>query len=114
MKDDTPASQQRSERMRRVGAGVLTFVVAVIGAVLARLGSLPLPWLLGVLFNITVILTLLSLLHLMAAVAVVSILVGACGALLLMRMTGMAKTTAFFATVPGGVAEMVNIAPRYG
>src|SRR5262249_35849135 len=32
----------------------------------------------------------------------------------LMRLTGMDKTTAFFATVPGGVAEMVNIAPRYG
>jgi len=119
----------------------------VVGAVLARLGGLPLPWLLGSLFatalvgllgapirpirygrtvgqvvigsaigvqfNKTVILTLLSLLHVMAAVALVAIVVGACGALLLMRLGRLDKTTAFFATVPGGVAEMVNIAPRY-
>src|SRR5262245_51628952 len=68
----------------------------------------------GVQFNVSVILTLLSLVHLMVAVAVVSVAVGACGALLLMRLSRLDKTTAFFATVPGGVAEMVNIAPRYG
>jgi uncharacterized protein len=148
MKDDTPAAQKRSDRLRRIGAGALTFVIAVIGAVLARLAHLPLPWLLGALFataaagllgapirpirygrtvgqvvigsaigvqfKVSVILALVSLLHVMVIVAVLSILVGACGALLLKRMTHMDKTTAFFATVPGGVAEMVNIAPRYG
>lgn len=67
----------------------------------------------GVQFNTTVILTLASLLHLMIAVALVSIVVGACGALLLMRIGHLDKTTAFFATITGGVAEMVNIAPRY-
>src|SRR5262249_36080138 len=65
----------------------------------------------GVQFNVAVILTLLSLLHLMVVVAVVSVLVGACGALLLMRLSRLDKTTAFFATVPGGVAEMVHIPP---
>jgi membrane AbrB-like protein len=148
MKDDTPAAQKRSDLLRRIGAAALTFVVAVVGAVLARLGHLPLPWLLGALFatafagllgapirpirygrtvgqvvigsaigvqfKVSVILALVSLLHVMVIVAVLSILVGACGALLLKRMTRMDKTTAFFATVPGGVAEMVNIAPRYG
>jgi uncharacterized protein len=122
-------------------------MAAVVGAMVARLGGLPLPWLLGSLFatalvgllgapirpirygrtvgqvvigsaigvqfNKTVILTLLSLLHVMVVVAVVAIVVGACGALLLMRLGHLDKTTAFFATVPGGVAEMVNIAPRY-
>src|SRR5262245_37388243 len=68
----------------------------------------------GVQFNTTIILTLLSLVHVMVAVAIVSVLVGACGAVLLMRLSRLDKTTAFFATVPGGVAEMVNIAPRYG
>ena len=67
----------------------------------------------GVQFNVAVIFSLISLLPLMTAVAFVSMLVGACGALLLMRLGHLDKTTAFFATVPGGVAEMVNIAPRY-
>jgi len=138
----------RSTRAGRLAAAAATLVAATVGAVAARLGGLPLPWLLGSLFatalvglvgapirpirhgrtvgqvvvgsaigvqfNTKVILTLLSLLHLMAAVALVSVLVGACGALLLMRLARLDKTTAFFATVPGGVAEMVNIAPRYG
>jgi len=147
MKDDAPAALPAPIH-RRLAAGAATLAAAVIGALLARLGGLPLPWLLGSLFataavgllgapirpirygrtigqvvigaaigvqfNIAVILTLLSLVHLMVAVAIVSILVGACGALLLMRLSPIDKTTAFFATVPGGVAEMVNIAPRYG
>jgi uncharacterized protein len=149
MKDNAPApSPPRSTVAGRIAAAAATLLAAVIGAVAARLGGLPLPWLLGSLFatalvgllgapiqpirygrtvgqvvigsaigvqfNLTIIITLLSLLHLMVAVAVVSILVGACGALMLMWLTRLDKTTAFFATVPGGVAEMVNIAPRYG
>jgi membrane AbrB-like protein len=31
-----------------------------------------------------------------------------------MRLTGIDRTTAFFATVPGGVVETMNLAPRYG
>src|SRR5262245_45518696 len=68
----------------------------------------------GVQFTTAILVKLLSLLPLMAAMAVVSIAVGACGALLLMRLGHVDKTTAFFATIPGGVAEMVNLAPRYG
>src|SRR5262245_45491504 len=147
MKDDAPAAPP-SPLHKRIAAGAATLVAAVVGAVLARLGGLPLPWLLGSLFataavgllgapirpirygrtigqvvigagigvqfKLAVILGLWSLLHLMVAVAVVSVAVGACGALLLMRLSRLDKTTAFFATVPGGVAEMVNIAPRYG
>jgi uncharacterized protein len=68
----------------------------------------------GVQFTTAILVNLLSLLHLMAAIAIVSIAVGAVGALLLMRLGRLDKTTAFFATIPGGVAEMVNLAPRYG
>jgi hypothetical protein len=68
----------------------------------------------GVQFTTAILLALLSLLPLMAGVAVVSIVVGAVGALLLMWLGHVDKTTAFFATIPGGVAEMVNLAPRYG
>ena len=31
-----------------------------------------------------------------------------------MRLGRLDTTTAFFATAPGGVAEMMNLAPRYG
>src|SRR5919197_2478704 len=148
MKENTPASPPRSAFAWRVAAAGATLLAATVGGAAARLGGLPLPWLLGSLFataivgllgapirpirygrtvgqvvigsaigvqfNTTVILALISLLPLMAAIAVLSVLVGACGALLLMRLTGMDRTTAFFSTVPGGVAEMVNIAPCYG
>jgi len=148
MNDTAPDSvQAKSTPLGRMAAAAATLLAAVVGAIAARFGGLPLPWLLGSLFataavgllgapiqpirhgrtvgqvvigsaigvqfNKTVILTLLSLLHVMAAVALVAIVVGACGALLLMRLGRLDKTTAFFATVPGGVAEMVNIAPRY-
>jgi membrane AbrB-like protein len=149
MNEQAPgASRSPPSVASRIGAAVATLAAAVVGAALARLGGVPLPWLLGSLFatalvgligapirpirygrtvgqvvigsaigvqfNKTVILTLVSLLHVMAAVALLSIVVGACGALLLMRISRIDKTTAFFATVPGGVAEMVNLAPRYG
>jgi membrane AbrB-like protein len=68
----------------------------------------------GVQFTTAILANLLTLLPLMAGIAVVSIMVGALGALLLMRLGHLDKTTAFFATVPGGVAEMANLAPRYG
>jgi membrane AbrB-like protein len=68
----------------------------------------------GVQFTTAILVNLLSLLPLMAAIAVVSIVVGAGGALLLMWLGRVDKTTAFFATIPGGVAEMANLAPRYG
>ena len=148
MNEQAPVSDSTQsttgEWIAAIGA---TLLVAAIGAIVARLVRLPLPWLLGPLFatalvglagapirpirhgrtigqvvvgsaigvqfKTTVLVALLSLVHLMVVGAVVSMLVGACGALLLMRLAHIDKTTAFFATVPGGVAEMVNIAPRY-
>src|SRR5207247_902580 len=41
-------------------------------------------------------------------------IVGAIGGLLYMRLTGTDRTTAFFATVPGGVVETLTVAPQYG
>src|SRR5262245_5859741 len=103
-----------------LGSLFVTALVCLIGAPIRPIrygrtvGQVVIGSAIGVQSNVAVILGLLTLLHVMAAVAVVSVLVGAAGALLLMRLTGMDKTTAFFATVPGGVAEMVNFAPRYG
>ena len=103
-----------------LGSLFATALVGLLGAPIRPIrhgrtvGQVVIGAAIGVQFNITVILTLLSLVHVMVAVAIVSVLVGAGGALLLMRLSRLDKTTAFFATVPGGVAEMVNIAPRYG
>jgi membrane AbrB-like protein len=68
----------------------------------------------GVQFTRAILVNLVTLLPLMVAVAFLAILVGAVAALILMRIGHVDRTTAFFATIPGGVAEMVNVAPRYG
>ena len=57
---------------------------------------------------------LVTLLPLIIATAFVSTLVGAVGGLIYMRLTGVDRTTAFFATVPGGVIETTTLAPLYG
>ena len=68
----------------------------------------------GLQFNAVVIAKLLSLLPLIIAVALVSTIVSAIGGLIYMRLTGIDRATAFFATVPGGVVETLTIAPQYG
>ena len=68
----------------------------------------------GLQFTAAVIAKLVSLLPLMLGAAFVSTLVGAAGGLLYMRLTGVDRTTAFFATVPGGVVETLTVAPQYG
>jgi membrane AbrB-like protein len=60
-----------------------------------------------------VVAKLVTLLPLIIATAF-STLVGAVGGLLYMRLTGVDRTTAFFATVPGGVIETTTLAPIYG
>jgi uncharacterized protein len=57
---------------------------------------------------------LMMLLPLIISAAFVSTIVGAIGGLLLTRLTGIDRTTAFFATVPGGVVETTNLAPACG
>ena len=68
----------------------------------------------GLQFTATVVAKLVTLLPLIIATAFVSTLVGAVGGLLYMRLTGVDRTTAFFATVPGGVIETTTLAPLYG
>jgi uncharacterized protein len=68
----------------------------------------------GLQFTATVVATFLSLLPLIIAAAFLSTIVGAIGGLIYMRLTGVDRVTAFFATVPGGVVETTNLAPQYG
>src|SRR5271165_5430780 len=68
----------------------------------------------GLQFTATVVTKLLTLLPLIIVAAFFSTLIGAIGGLLYMRLTGIDRTTAFFATVPGGVIETTNLAPMYG
>jgi uncharacterized protein len=68
----------------------------------------------GLQFTATVVAKLVTLLPLIIATAFLSTIVGAIGGLLYMRLTGIDRVTAFFATVPGGVVETTNIAPHYG
>jgi uncharacterized membrane protein AbrB (regulator of aidB expression) len=66
----------------------------------------------GLQFTATVVAKLVTLLPLIIASAFASTIIGAIGGLLYMRLTGIDRTTAFFATVPGGVVETMNLAPR--
>ena len=68
----------------------------------------------GLQFTAAVIAKLVALLPLIIAAAFFSTIIGAIGGLLYMRLSGVDRTTAFFATVPGGVVETLNVAPLYG
>jgi membrane AbrB-like protein len=68
----------------------------------------------GLQFTASVLVKLVTLLPLMIGAAFVSTLIGAFGGLLYMRLTGVDRSTAFFATVPGGVVETTTLAPFYG
>src|SRR5262244_2108229 len=68
----------------------------------------------GLQFTATVVAKLVTLLPLIITAAFISTIVGAIGGLIYMRLTGIDRVTAFFATVPGGVVETTTIAPYYG
>jgi membrane AbrB-like protein len=68
----------------------------------------------GLQFTATVVAKLVTLLPLIIAGALLSTLVGAIGGLIYMRLSGVDRVSAFFATVPGGVVETLNVAPQYG
>jgi membrane AbrB-like protein len=68
----------------------------------------------GLQFTAAVVAKLVALSPLIIAAAFLSTIVGAIGGLIYMRLTGVDRTTAFFATVPGGVVETTTIAPQYG
>jgi membrane AbrB-like protein len=97
-----------------------TAFVALVGVPIAPIrygrtvGQVVIGGAIGVQFTKTILINLVSLLPVMVATALLSMVVGACGALMLKRLGRLDTTTAFFCTVPGGVAEMMNLAPRYG
>src|SRR6516225_12272194 len=68
----------------------------------------------GLQFNAAVVAKLVTLLPLIVAAAFLSTVIGAIGGLIYMRLAGVDRTSAFFATVPGGVVETTNLAPMYG
>ena len=68
----------------------------------------------GLQFTATVVAKLVTLLPLIITAALVSTVLGAIGGLIYMRLTNVDRTTAFFATVPGGVVETMTLAPQYG
>ena len=68
----------------------------------------------GLQFTASVLTKLVTLLPMMIGAAFVSTIIGAFGGLIFMRLTGVDRSTAFFATVPGGVVETTTLAPHYG
>ena len=68
----------------------------------------------GLQFTSALLLKIVLLTPLIVGVSLFSILVGAINAVILMKLSGLDRTTAFFATTPGGVVEMMNQAGRYG
>jgi len=68
----------------------------------------------GLQFTAAVVAKLIELLPLIIVAAFVSTIIGAIGGLIYMRLAGVDRTSAFFATVPGGVVETLTIAPQYG
>src|SRR5499426_2500434 len=63
----------------------------------------------GTSFTPAVLVTILTLLPMIVLGAAVSIVIGAVGALILMRLVQVDSRTAFLAAMPGGVIEMANV-----
>lgn len=69
---------------------------------------------LGLYFTPVVAQQVLSYWHFLLLAAVLAILIGCVCAWLVTRLTGTDRATAFFASVPGGAAEMAVLAERFG
>ncbi len=68
----------------------------------------------GLYFAPQVVTHITRYLPLMVAAGAVSILLGILAAPVFTRVAGVDRTTAFFCTIPGGLAEMSNLADKYG
>jgi membrane AbrB-like protein len=68
----------------------------------------------GLFFTPAVLQQVANLAGLMLLAGAVAILIGYVSALLVARLAGVNRTTAFFACVPGGAAEMVVLGERFG
>ncbi len=69
---------------------------------------------LGLYFTPQVVAQVAGLWYLLLAGAVFAVVVGYVSARALSRMTGLDRTTALFASVPGGAAEMAVLGERFG
>ena len=69
---------------------------------------------LGLYFTPQVVAQVAGLWYLLLAGAVFAVAVGYVSAVVLSRMTGLDRTTALFASVPGGAAEMAVLGERFG
>ena len=69
---------------------------------------------LGLYFTPPVVREVAGLWYLLAAGAVFAVAVGYASALALARLSGLDRTTALFASVPGGAAEMAVLGERFG
>src|SRR5262245_6066566 len=69
---------------------------------------------LGLYFTPVVAREVLSYWHLLVAAGLFAIVLGALGGWILSRVAGIDRTTAFFASVAGGAAEMTILGERHG
>jgi membrane AbrB-like protein len=102
-----------------LGPLFVTAALALLGAPIrpigkARmLGQIVVGASIGLQFTTAVLLQLALLTPVIVAITIVSTGIGMVGAIILTRLTKVDRTTAFFASTPGGVVEMANQAARY-
>ena len=79
-----------------------------------ELGQIVIGSALGLYFTPLVAREVLASWYLLVAAALFATVLAYAGAFFLWRFAGVDRTTAFFASVPGGAAEMSNLGERYG
>lgn len=99
-----------------VFSGLATFFgLPVAGSRVGRIaGMLVLGTALGLYFTPEAAQTVLSHLPVIVAASMTTLVVGGAASFLLARTAGIDRVTAFFCSVPGGVAEMSMIGERFG
>lgn len=79
-----------------------------------QLGQVLIGTAIGLRFSPEVAAAVLGQIHWMAAAALASVALGGVGAWIQVRMAGLDPPTAFFGSVPGGMAEMLGLGDRFG
>ncbi len=99
-----------------VFSGLATFLrLPVIGSRIGRIGGmLVLGTALGLYFTPEAARMVLSYLPIIVAASTTTLIVGGAASFLLARTAGIDRVTAFFCSVPGGVAEMSMVGERFG
>ncbi len=79
-----------------------------------QIGQIVIGTAIGLRFTPEVAAVVLSQMHWMAFAAVVAVLLGGVGALIQIRIARLDPATAFFGSVPGGMAEILTLGDRFG